>query len=161
MHEPTVKPNETLAYLREAREAYAHHAWYEAYHAFLSADEEAALQSDDLERLATASYMIGRELEFQRFIERLHRIHLETDRSEGAARCAFWLALSFLNRGDMGQSNAWTTRGYELVQDRDCVERGYMLAVTATQQLYGDHAEPGRRRPRKPPRLANAAGTPI
>ena len=61
--------------------------------------------------------------------------------SEGAARCAFWLALSFLFRGDVGQSNAWTARGHRLVQDRDCVERGYMLVAAATQQLHGGHAE--------------------
>ena len=61
--------------------------------------------------------------------------------SERAARCAFWLALSFLFRGDVGQSNAWTARGHRLVQDRDCVERGYMLVAAATQQLHDGHAE--------------------
>ena len=99
------------------------------------------MEADDLERLATAAYLIGRELEFQRFIERLHRVHLEADNAERAARCAFWLALSLLFRGDVGQSNAWTARGHRLVQDRDCVERGYLLVAAATQQLHDGHAE--------------------
>jgi ATP/maltotriose-dependent transcriptional regulator MalT len=128
-------------HLRKGRETYARRAWHDAYHAFLRADEATPLEADDLDRLATAAYMIGRELEFQQFIERLHQVHLEADNSERAARCAFWLAISFLLRGDVGQSNAWTARGHRLVQDRDCVERGYMLLVDATQLLHDGHAE--------------------
>jgi DNA-binding CsgD family transcriptional regulator len=128
-------------HLRKGRETYARHAWHDAYHAFLCADEATPLEADDLKRLATAAYLIGRELEFQRLIERLHRVHLEADNSERAARCAFWLALSFLFRGDVGQSNAWIARGNRLVQDRDCVERGYLLVAVATQQLHDGHAE--------------------
>jgi DNA-binding CsgD family transcriptional regulator len=119
--------NEMPDHLRQGRETYARHAWDDAYHAFLCADEVNPLEADDLERLATAAYMIGRELEFQRLIERLHQIHLEADNSERAARCAFWLTLGFLFRGDVGQSNAWAARGHRLVQGRDSVERGYML----------------------------------
>jgi DNA-binding CsgD family transcriptional regulator len=100
------------------------------------------LEAGDLERLATAAYLIGRELEFQQLLERLHRVHLEANNPERAARCAFWLwAISFLFRGDVGQSNAWLARGNRLVHDRDCVERGYMLLAAATQQLHGGHPE--------------------
>jgi hypothetical protein len=102
--------NEMHDHLRQGRETYTRHAWHDAYHAFLCADEASPLEADDLERLATAAYLIGRELEFIRLIERLHQIHLEADNSERAARCAFWLALSFFFRGDWGQSNAWTAR---------------------------------------------------
>ncbi len=141
MHEPTLVTNEMPDHLRKGRETYALHAWDEAYHAFLCADEATPLEADDLEQLATAAYLIGRELEFQRLIERLHQVHLEADDSERAARCAFWLALSFLFRGDVGQSNAWSARGHRLVQDRDCVDRGYMLLAAATQLLHDGQAE--------------------
>jgi DNA-binding CsgD family transcriptional regulator len=133
--------NEMHDHLRQGRETYARHAWHDAYHAFLCADEATPLEADDLERLATAAYLIGRELEFIRLIERLHQVHLEADNSERAARCAFWLALSFFFRGDWGQSNAWTARGHRLVQDRECVERGYMLLADATKLLHDGHAE--------------------
>jgi DNA-binding CsgD family transcriptional regulator len=128
-------------HLREGREAHARRAWHEAYQAFLRADEATPLEAGDLEQLATAAYLIGRELAFQQFTERLHRLHLEAGDLEPAARCAFWLAISFLFRGDVGQSNAWLARGYRLVQDRDCVECGYMLLATATRQLDDGHAE--------------------
>ena len=128
-------------HLRKGRESFARRAWHDAYQNFLSADEATPLEADDLERLAIAAYLIGRELEFQRFIERLHRVHLEAGNAERAARCAFWLAISFFFRGDVGQSNAWTARGHRLVQDRDCVEHGYLLVAAATQHLHGGHAE--------------------
>jgi DNA-binding CsgD family transcriptional regulator len=141
VHEPTLRANDMLDHLRRGREAYARRAWHDAYHALLRADEATPLDADDLERLATAAYLIGREAEFQQLIERLHRVHLEADNSAGAARCAFWLALGFLFRGDVGQSNAWAARGHRLVQDRDCAERGYMLVLAATEQLHGGHPE--------------------
>jgi DNA-binding CsgD family transcriptional regulator len=131
-------------HLRHGREAYARRAWHDAYQAFLRADEATPLDADDLERLATAAYLVGHEAEFQRLIERLHRVHLEADNPEGAARCTFWLALTFLFRGDVGQSNAWAARGQRLVHDRDCAERGYFLVLAATEQLDGGHAESAR-----------------
>jgi ATP/maltotriose-dependent transcriptional regulator MalT len=45
------------------------------------------------------------------------------------------LALTFLLRGEIGQSNAWTARGQRLVENLDCVERGYLAIVVAEQQL--------------------------
>lgn len=131
-------------HLRQGRETYARRAWQEAYHALRSADDATPLAADDLERLSTAAYLVGRELEFQRLVERLHGVHLEAGRSEGAARCAFWLALTFLFRGDEGQSSAWAARGHRLVQDRDCAERGYLLVAAATQQLHGGDAASAR-----------------
>jgi ATP/maltotriose-dependent transcriptional regulator MalT len=35
----------------------------------------------------------------------------------------------------MGQSNAWIARGQRLVENRDCVERDYLLLLVAEQQL--------------------------
>ena len=114
--------------LEHGRECYGRRAWGDAYQALLSADQATALQPDDLDRLATAAYLTGRDLEFQRILERLHRVHAEADDRARAARCAFWLALTFLFRGEIGQANAWIARGQRLVEDHDCVERGYLAA---------------------------------
>ena len=130
--------------LHEAREAYERRAWRDAYEAFTGADEAAPLAAHDLERLAIASYLVGRDAEFQRLIERLHHLHVGADDPEGAARCAFWLALGSLFRGEAGQANAWTARGQRLVQDRDCAERGYLLLLAAEQQLRSGHPEAAR-----------------
>ena len=129
--------------LARGRECYGRRAWRDAYHALLSADQATALQADDLERLATAAYLTGRDLEFQRLLERLHRVHVEAGARARAARCAFWLGLTLLFRGEVGQSNAWTARGARLVQDDDCVERGYLVVPVAAQQLHEGQAQAG------------------
>jgi ATP/maltotriose-dependent transcriptional regulator MalT len=127
--------------LEHGRECYGRRAWGDAYQSLLCADQATTLQADDLERLATAAYLTGREREFQRILERLHRVHAEADDRSRAARCAFWLALTSLLRGETGQANAWIARGQRLVDDRDCVEGGYVMFAVAEQQLLDGQAE--------------------
>ena len=122
--------------LERGRECYQRRAWQDAYEALLCADQATALEAHDLDQLATAAYLTGRDLEFQRILERLHRVHADADdRATSAARCTFWLGMTFLFRGEIGQCNAWVARGRRHVADRDCVERGYLLLPVAEQQL--------------------------
>ena len=121
--------------LEYGRARYTDRAWADAYQALQRADEETPLLSDDLERLATAAYLTGRGAEYDRIQERLHRVHAEANKRGGAARCAFWLALMALLRGEVGKANAWHARGQRLVGEEDCVERGYLMMVTAELQL--------------------------
>ena len=60
--------------LEHGRECYGRRAWGDAYQALLRADQATPLQPDDLERLATP-HLTGRDVEFQRTLERLHRVH--------------------------------------------------------------------------------------
>ena len=122
-------------HLHYGRECYACRRWQEAYRALVGADETAPLDAEDLERLATCAWLVGRDAEFLRLLERLHRIHLDTNDIERAARCTFWLSLGLFLRGDIGQATAWAARGQQLVEDRDCVERGYLLLSLAEQQI--------------------------
>ena len=128
-----------MDHLEHGRECYARRAWGAAYTALLCADQAAVLQADDLHRLATTAYLTGRDLEFQHLLERLHRLHLEADDRPRAARCAFWLAVSFLFRGEVGQSNAWVARVERLVEDTECVERGYLALLVAEQRFREGH----------------------
>jgi DNA-binding CsgD family transcriptional regulator len=109
--------------------------WGGAYAALRSADEEAPLDAEDLDRLANAAYFTGRDREFEQILERLYRVHCQSGDRPRAARCAFWLALGGLLRGESGRANAWTTRGQRLVEDLDCVEGGYLAIAVAEQQL--------------------------
>ena len=131
-------------HLHHGRETYARQAWRDAYHALSRADEATPLDAADLDRLATAAYLIGLDDEFQRLIERLHRAHVDAADQPGAARCAFWLGLTFLSRGNTGQANAWIARGHRAVEDRDCLERGYLLLPVAEQELCSGNAEGAR-----------------
>ncbi len=129
--------------LEHGRECYERRAWGDAYRALVRADQATALAADDLDRLATAAYLTGRDLEFQRTLERLHRIHVESGATARAARCTFWLGLTLLFRGEVGHANAWLARGERLIQHDEGVERGYLLVPVAAQQVHEGQAQAG------------------
>lgn len=93
------------------------------------ADSEPGLGADDLELLATASYMVGRDDAYVRALERAHHEHLDAGKALRAARCAFWAGLCLLFRGETGRANGWFGRARRLIEREggDCVERGYLL----------------------------------
>jgi DNA-binding CsgD family transcriptional regulator len=124
-----------MTHLERGRECHGRRAWGDAYHSLKCADGDGALDADDLDRLATAAYLTGRDLEFMQILERVHRLHVEADDRPRAARSAFWLALMCMLRGENGRSSAWTARGQRLVEERDCVERGYLAIAVAEHQL--------------------------
>jgi DNA-binding CsgD family transcriptional regulator/tetratricopeptide (TPR) repeat protein len=113
--------------LEHSRACYDRGAWDEAFEGFRLADQNAPLACDDLQRLGIAAYLIGHELEFERYFDRLHRAQLEQGHREPAARSAFWLGLTLLFRGETAQSNAWIARGQRFVEKLDCVEHGYLM----------------------------------
>jgi DNA-binding CsgD family transcriptional regulator len=115
--------------LERGRDAYAHRAWVDA-HAFLRrANESEPLGPSDLELLATAAYMLGRDDEWVSAHERAHHLHLEAGDVELAARSAFWIGLSFALRQELGPAEGWFGRAQRLLDERgaDCVERGFLL----------------------------------
>ena len=58
--------------LDQGREAYARSAWAQAYDSLARADELEPLAADDLELLAISAYMLGREDEWSRVLERAY-----------------------------------------------------------------------------------------
>jgi DNA-binding CsgD family transcriptional regulator len=129
---------------RKGRDAYARRAWQHAYQELLRADRAAPLACEDLERLAVAAYLTGRESEFLKCYERAHRAHLARGAGEHAARCAFWLGLSALLRGEPGRASGWLARGRRLVARKKCPEQGYLLLPDAERQLHaGDFQAAG------------------
>jgi DNA-binding CsgD family transcriptional regulator len=122
-------------HLQRGREAIERRAWKDA-HAALSAGP---LAPDDLERLATAAYMLGDEAEYVAVLERAHQAHIEAGAVEPAVRCAFWISLQLTLRRERGGATGWLGRAQRLLGDRDCVERGYLALLAALQR--GDEAE--------------------
>ena len=117
--------------LERGRDAYASRAWADA-HAFLSAaDDSEPLAPPDLELLATAAYMLGRDDEWVAAHERAHHLHLEADAVELAARAAFWIGMSYALREEFGQAEGWLGRAQRLLDERaaDCAERGFLLVA--------------------------------
>jgi ATP/maltotriose-dependent transcriptional regulator MalT len=123
--------------LEQGREWYAQRAWADAQRSLSLADQTAPLSADDLERLATAAYMIGRDDDSLKALARAHEAHLDAGEEARAARCAFWLGLRLLLRGEMGPATGWLARAQRLLehQQQDSVERGYLLLPAAEQEL--------------------------
>jgi ATP/maltotriose-dependent transcriptional regulator MalT len=120
--------------LERARECCRRREWSEAHRLLSLADQTTTLAAEDVERLATSAYMIGRDLEFHRYLERVHYSYLRDDECH-AARSAFWLGLTLMFRGETGHANGWLARARRLVEGRDCVENGYLLLPAAEQRI--------------------------
>src|SRR5688572_18549396 len=58
--------------LDRAREHYGRRAWANAYQAFLLADQETTLTAEDIELLAMAAYLIGRDEDYLTALERAY-----------------------------------------------------------------------------------------
>ena len=111
----------------KARKAYAQRAWAQAYEAFSLADRSTTLGGEDLELFATAAYLTGRDGDFLQACERAHQAHVAAGAGARAARCAFWLGLTLLFRGEAGRATGWLGRAQRLIEGVDCAEQGYLL----------------------------------
>jgi DNA-binding CsgD family transcriptional regulator len=129
--------------LERAREAYRRRAWRDAYDLLSAADGATPLSASDLELLATASHLIDDEPCALAALERAHRAHVEAKDRLRAARCAFWMGLFLLLRGETGRATGWLGRSQRLIEPEpsDCVERGYLLLPAAEQQLGSGDGE--------------------
>lgn len=123
--------------LARGREHYRLRAWAEAYSSLARSDGLVRLGAEDLEILAVSAYLVGRDTEYLDALDRAYRAHLAAARPTRAARCAFWIGLRFLLRGDAGRATAWHARAGRLLDHErgECVERGYMLLPVAEQRL--------------------------
>jgi DNA-binding CsgD family transcriptional regulator len=129
--------------LDRARAVFARQAWGDAYAQLSAADREAALPPEDLERLAVAAHLVGRDAESAEGWARAHHAFLGQGAAPGAARCAFWLGFTSLIQGESARSGGWLARGQRLLDDggHDCVERGYLLVLQALRRMWeGDNS---------------------
>lgn len=123
--------------LDRGHESFRRQRWEDAYTEFSHADREARLEIADLERLATVAYLTGRDEESAALWERGHRECLLRGEEVSAARCAFWLGLGLVLRGEEIRGGGWLGRARRLLDDgsHDCAEQGYLLVPVALAQL--------------------------
>ena len=124
-----------MSELEHARMSYAQRAWADARRAFERVDREAPLPPADLELLATAAYMLGRDDEQQSALERAHQGYLDQGLPLPAVRCAFWLGVHSFLRKEPARGTGWFARAQRLLEreERECVEHGYVLVATDLQ----------------------------
>jgi DNA-binding NarL/FixJ family response regulator len=123
--------------LERGREAYGQGAWADAHDALSAADAESELAPEDLELLATAAYMLGRDDDHVSVLERAHHGYLDASETLRAARCAFWMGINLILREEMGPAMGWLGRAQRLVEREggECVEQGYLLVPLMVQSV--------------------------
>src|SRR6266540_1352883 len=128
--------------LDRARGSFSRHAWADAYDQLSAADHESPLAPADLERLAMAAHLVGRDDDSADVWARAFHEWLRVGDAPRGARCAFWLGLGLLHRGESARSGGWLARARRLLDDGhlDCVEQGYLLLPVALQSLAGGDA---------------------
>jgi len=127
----------TASDLELGRQAFARHAWKDAFARLSAVDTESPLEPEDIERLGISAYLIGNESDSLEMLARAHREWLKCDHIERAAQSAFWLGFVLLQKGQRAQGNGWIARSRRVLDEgqRDCVVRGYLLLPAALQQV--------------------------
>jgi len=132
---------DTVAELGRARASYASELWMDAYDSLSAVDQSDSLGAEDLERLATSAYMIGREADYLGLLERAYRAHLEDGQALAALRSAFWIGVTVAQKGEIGQASGWLGRAQRLLEREqgERVEHGYLLLpVIFEHEASGD-----------------------
>jgi len=108
------------------RQAFDGKDWAEARARLASADVS---DPADLERLAVAAYLVGRDDESQSALERASRGAEQSGDADRAAGSAVWLALLLFMQGDEARAGGWLARAERMLHDtgRSCAARGLML----------------------------------
>jgi DNA-binding NarL/FixJ family response regulator len=122
-----------------AREAFARREWRDAYRLFR---ESGTSEARDLEQLAIVSYLVGEDVESAKAWEAAHRAFLDAGDRGDAARCAAWLGLLHMLRGETAQGGGWLARADRIVEEigPECTARGYLLVPAFLASLESGDA---------------------
>ncbi len=126
--------------LEGGRASFQRQEWTNAFTQLLAADREAPLEPDDLELLANAAFLIGKDAESDDAWTRAHEELLARGNPIRAARCAFYLGFGLINRGEFAPAMGWFGRAQKVLDETgaDCVERGYLLLPLAIPMVDMD-----------------------
>lgn len=125
------------------RRAFDRWAWREAYDQLAAVDEQGALGAADLDRLGMAAYLTGEMEPSVASWERAHRGYVADGETARGIRCAVWLGLTLILRGEHARGGGWLGRAHRVLEEAalDCVEQGYLQLPVALQALYGGDAD--------------------
>lgn len=139
-------------------DAFARQSWAEAVDA-LGAVPRGQLRADDLERLAVAAYLTGRDDESVAAWEHAYRQHRGDAAHADAARCAFWAAFCLMMQGQMAHAGGWLQRTEQAVGDApDCAAAGFLRIPALLQALDADDPELARQLSVEAAEIAEACG---
>jgi DNA-binding CsgD family transcriptional regulator/tetratricopeptide (TPR) repeat protein len=128
--------------LDRGRESFRRQAWADAYAQMSAADRDAPLQVADLEMLAAAASLAGDDPASADAWIRAHQEYMRAGNPARAVRCAFWLVLGLMLRGELAPAAGWLARGQRLAGDvQGRAEEGCLLLGDAVQLMFAGDAE--------------------
>jgi DNA-binding CsgD family transcriptional regulator len=133
--------------IEDARAACEDHRWGDAWR-LLSGMALDSLDVGDLDRLATAAYLTGRDEQGFAHWVRAYQLCANGGEVHRAANFGVKLAQGLGFKGDLGRCRGWVDRTARLLEDAgiDCVEQGYrehglaMLRIFEAGDIAGAHA---------------------
>jgi DNA-binding CsgD family transcriptional regulator len=102
----------------QGRAAFAERRWRRAYGQLSAADGEASLEPADLERFATAAYLVGERDHAVTLWTRVHYASIECGDVRRAVYWGYWLSLIQLLNGEPAQATGWLARAQRLDKAR-------------------------------------------
>ena len=129
--------------IQRGRASIADSAWHVAFSQLSEADLQGPMEPEDVERLAGAAHLIGRDSEANNLLARAHQGYLISGQTSRAVRCAVWLSIRLLFNGEPAQAGGWLARARRLLEGHtECVEHGYVLMPEGLQSFHsGQTAE--------------------
>jgi DNA-binding CsgD family transcriptional regulator len=123
--------------IEDARAACDSYRWGDAFR-LLSGVELDELDIDDLDRLATAAYLIGHDEEGFTYWVRAHQMCVGEGAVHRAAYFGMRLGQGLGFKGDLGRCRGWVDRTARLLDEAgiDCVEQGYLEHGLAMMRLF-------------------------
>jgi ATP/maltotriose-dependent transcriptional regulator MalT len=124
--------------LQQGLDCLDRHQWRAAEEHLTEAHDAGDLPADVLERLAVARVLIGRQEAAEECWIGAHEACLRDGDERGAARCAFWLGLMLMLRGEGARGGGWLGRAHEVLADQEeCAEHGLLMATGGLHQMFG------------------------
>jgi DNA-binding NarL/FixJ family response regulator len=100
------------------------------------------VELDELESVALAAYLAGRDEESTRVWTRAHHEAVRRGEPLRAVRCAVTIGAGLLFRGETAPAMGWFARAERLLEGRgDCAERGWVLTWNAFVQMWSGDVE--------------------
>jgi hypothetical protein len=152
----------TTGTLEQGRKSFAQRSWGEAYARLTAADADTALELDDLEHLALAAYLIGRNDASTGAWMRAHHEAIRHKDPRRAARNALLIGSDLMFRGEIAPATGWFTRAGRVIEEcEECPEHAWLLTGRRSRRC-GPEIPRGQNRPSPgASRSATVSATPI
>src|SRR5665811_271769 len=120
--------------------SYRERSWSEVYEALKN--REKALKTEELYQLALAAYLTGKDGESMDILARTHHQFLENEKLKQAIRCAFWIGMLLMFKGERARGSGWFSRAQRLVEEHqyEGSENGLLLIPAGLGSLGAGNA---------------------